>query len=435
MTMIQFKFLIVAFLPSATFAAVYDDRDKVGIPLLSKVQALGLTTAIAKQKVLSGAEKAKLFSKLEKQKAFSSAEKLLPTVDKLGLLQFAQETIDTSAGESFVKGVGLVALAPIYAALVKEGFLQPDQLPESAELAPAVLLTATTGAGVLLIAASSLIGQLQAPKVAAQSSIPLLKRLGDLKISTTISDLKLLSAAEKAGVFSKLEKAGAFTTAENLLPKVDELGVLETTEKVLNANADGLFDLGAATAIAAGVFTLSVMGVQGIAPGNDAVLDTALPLLVLGTGGGAGIVIIVTSAIVGYIQEGEYKKPPPPTPAPAPAPKKVASQTGTKLLRQRVKARAFNEAPVPQYNSILQRPSMPFNPALQRPSMPFMVGPRAQAPLFRGPLAEIPVDTNYTNIFAVMLISLFAGSGFAFAYNRLRKRTSDGCPTTTTLLQ
>lgn len=122
MTMIQFKFLIVAFLPSATFAAVYDDRDKVGIPLLSKVQALGLTTAIAKQKVLSGAEKAKLFSKLEKQKAFSSAEKLLPTVDKLGLLQFAQETIDTSAGESFVKGVGLVALAPIYAALVKEGF-------------------------------------------------------------------------------------------------------------------------------------------------------------------------------------------------------------------------------------------------------------------------------------------------------------------------
>merc|ERR1719281_373634 len=119
------------------------------MPLLSKVQSLKIATALSEAGVLSSAEKAGLFSQLEKGGAFSTAEKLLPIADQIGFLQLVEGTLNTKSGDLVTRGIGLVLLGPIYLAVVQQGYL-----PETDPLVPGLILTGTTGVGVLSLALS-----------------------------------------------------------------------------------------------------------------------------------------------------------------------------------------------------------------------------------------------------------------------------------------
>lgn len=136
--------------------------DAGGTALLSSLQKLRIATALADAGLLSAAEQGGLFTKLEKAGAFSTAESLLPLVDQLGLLQFAQGAIDSKPGDIAAQGTALLGIGPVYAALVASGTLPAPEGP----LLPAagVLFTGTTGAGVLLIVLSNLVKVLQAGK-------------------------------------------------------------------------------------------------------------------------------------------------------------------------------------------------------------------------------------------------------------------------------
>lgn len=127
--------------------------------VLTKLGEKRVATTISEAGLLTAAESAGVFTQLEKAGAFSQAEKLLPLVDNLGLLDFLQDSLDTPSGVTFAKGASLVALGPIYVALVNQGVLPAFDGP--AAYAPGVLFAGTTGAGALLIVLSNLIGQLQ----------------------------------------------------------------------------------------------------------------------------------------------------------------------------------------------------------------------------------------------------------------------------------
>merc|ERR1719453_318301 len=117
----------------------------------------------------------------------------------------------------------------------------------------------------------------------------ILTRLEELQVLTSVSDAGLLSAAEEAGVFSKLESAGAFSTIEGLLPTLDKLKLLSTSEELLQVDAWKLSGLGAALII--GELTLisfvpddsallvGVQGVTALAAGAAAVTLFALSFL------------------------------------------------------------------------------------------------------------------------------------------------------------
>merc|ERR1719284_862141 len=185
-------------------------------PLLKKLGDAKVATALSSAGLLSAAEKGKLFSKLEKGGAFSTAESLLPLADKLGVLQFLGDAIDAGSGDIALRGAVLLSVGPLYAALASQGIVPPVDTEFPAVLAPGLLFTATTGGGVLLLALANLAGQVEGigdPLTLKRTRPPLLRKLGEKKVSTAISELGLLSAAEKAGVFSSLEKSGGFSIA------------------------------------------------------------------------------------------------------------------------------------------------------------------------------------------------------------------------------
>lgn len=127
-------------------------------PLLQRLGELKFTTALAKTGALTAAEQGGVFSFLESLGAFSTAEKLLPIIDDLGVLQIAQDIIDTESGVIAGQGAALAALGPLYVALGSAGLLKIQGTPG---LAANLLFTGTTGAGVALIALSTVIQGLQ----------------------------------------------------------------------------------------------------------------------------------------------------------------------------------------------------------------------------------------------------------------------------------
>mmetsp|Transcript_28155 Transcript_28155/g.51608 ORF Transcript_28155/g.51608 Transcript_28155/m.51608 type:complete len:240 (+) Transcript_28155:95-814(+) len=74
------------------------DVGQAPVKLLRRANELQLLTQLADAGLLSAAERSGLFSKLEAAGAFSKAEKLLPLVEKSGILGFAQFIIDVDYG-------------------------------------------------------------------------------------------------------------------------------------------------------------------------------------------------------------------------------------------------------------------------------------------------------------------------------------------------
>jgi hypothetical protein len=132
---------------------------KPSVNLIGKLGELRFATALSELGLLAAAEKAGVFSKLESAGAYSKAEALLPVVDKLGVLQFMQNTIDTEAGLLFTGGAWLTSLVPICYALTISGFLPVPEGPFW--LVDGVLFSGTTASGVLLIGWSLIVGKLQ----------------------------------------------------------------------------------------------------------------------------------------------------------------------------------------------------------------------------------------------------------------------------------
>lgn len=147
-----------------SIAAITRKAEANTVPLFEKLGDAKLLTTLGNAKLLTAAERAGTFSALEKAGAFSTAEKLLPIVDDLGLLPFLQDAVDSGGASAFAQGAGLVALGPIYSALVNQGFL--PELEGGAAAAPAVVFTGTTGAGLLLIVLANIVGQLKNAKSA-----------------------------------------------------------------------------------------------------------------------------------------------------------------------------------------------------------------------------------------------------------------------------
>jgi hypothetical protein len=111
-------------------------------PLLGKLGDAKVSTFLAKQGLLSKAEEAGVFSTLEENGLLSVAENALPTIDKLGLLQFLQGAIDSKPADNFALSAALLVVGPSYGKLVSVGLL-PD-IP----VLPTILFTGTTLAGL-----------------------------------------------------------------------------------------------------------------------------------------------------------------------------------------------------------------------------------------------------------------------------------------------
>jgi len=445
------NFLIVACLLAESFAAgpKTEYQQRRSAPILSKVQNMKIATKLSEAGLLTGAEKAGIFSKLEKGGAFSTAEKLLPITDQIGFLQFLEDTANTPSGDLVARGVGLVLLGPAYLAALKTGYL-PDAIEDVNQLIPGVVFTGTTGVGVLTLALSNLVGQLEAADAPPKNTLPIFGRLGEIKLATAVSKTGLLSSAEKAGVFSSLEKSGAFSAAEKALPIADKVGALKAAENFLNTNSGDLFQGGAALVLFGPIAGLTMAGLQGIIPGDGGVQDLLVLLGVTGLWSGSGLVFIAASLVADAIQNGEPLKVDGPlfkvspktakaTPKLAQATPKAATFTvfdpkaanakapkapprqrvNTKpdfvLPRQGVKARALPEAPAPQF---LNRG---FNSYRQSPFMSSSIrGAQAQAPQVRGPFLAQTSSADAMSIPAVALMGVFAGSAIAFALQRFR---------------
>merc|ERR1712232_805014 len=84
------------------------------------------------------------------------------------------------------------------------------------------------------------------PARAPKEAFPLLGALGEIQLPTLLASLQVLSSAEKAGVFTTLEKAKAFSTAEKLAPLVDQLGLLQFLQGVVDSKSGDLTATGAA---------------------------------------------------------------------------------------------------------------------------------------------------------------------------------------------
>jgi hypothetical protein len=133
---------------------------KQPVKVLGKLGELKVASGLSELGLLTSAERAGLFTKLEKAGAFSTAEKFLPIVDKLGVLQFMQSSLDTPASLLLAGGATLTSFLPICYALAINGILP---FPEDGVVGflDGVLLSGTTTAGVLLIGWSSILGKLQ----------------------------------------------------------------------------------------------------------------------------------------------------------------------------------------------------------------------------------------------------------------------------------
>jgi len=142
------------------FEAREVDRGKPPVYLLKRIEELKLATAVSEAGILSSLEEAKVFSSLEKAGAFSTAEKLLPTVEKLGLLTIFEDALEVEAGLLFTLANWAIVAGPILVTLQVCGFVPSASGP----VVPleALLCLSTTAAGAAIWALAFAVSQLQA---------------------------------------------------------------------------------------------------------------------------------------------------------------------------------------------------------------------------------------------------------------------------------
>jgi hypothetical protein len=126
---------------------------------LSKLGELRVLTFLSEQGLLSAAEKAGVFSSLEKQGAFSKAEELLPVLDDIGALGLLEFSLGLPSGLVSAPGFALVAVGPLYGALIAAGVIEAPQGTDL--IVPGLLITGSTGVGALIITAGNILGQVQ----------------------------------------------------------------------------------------------------------------------------------------------------------------------------------------------------------------------------------------------------------------------------------
>lgn len=117
------------------------------------------TAAVSELGLLSKAEEAGVFSKLESAGAFSTIEKLLPTIEKLGILSLTEEALDTPNGYIFTVANTLLALPFILLTLQGFAFL-PGATGVGVPLEIAFDL-ASAAAGAALFGLAFFVGLLQ----------------------------------------------------------------------------------------------------------------------------------------------------------------------------------------------------------------------------------------------------------------------------------
>jgi hypothetical protein len=259
--------------------------------LLAQTEKLGLLSLLYEKSLLSQAEGKGVFSSLEASGALSTAEKLLPVVERLGLLSTAQGLIDEDPGFLATVGALLVGLAPIYAALDLAGVL-PD---------PGVLGVvgglATTAAGAAILALTNAITTLQSVDApSGDRDVKLLSQVEKLGLLSTVAEKGLLSKAEDAGVLSSLESSGAFSTIEKTLPAVERLGLLSVLQGVIDNDPSGLSTTGALLALLAP--TYAALDAAGIVPDPG-----LLPLAVGGlVSTAAGVALLTVANAISVLQ-------------------------------------------------------------------------------------------------------------------------------------
>jgi hypothetical protein len=132
-------------------------------------------------------------------------------------------------------------------------------------------------------------------------TVPLLKKLGDMKLATTVSKLGVLSSAEKGKFFSKLEKAKGFSTAESLLPLADKLGALQFLGDAIDAGSGDIALRGAAL-LAVGPLYAALAG-QGIVPPVDTEFPAVLaPGLLFTATTGGGVLLLVLGNLASQVE-------------------------------------------------------------------------------------------------------------------------------------
>ncbi|KAL1521058.1 hypothetical protein AB1Y20_022613 [Prymnesium parvum] len=97
----QKKVITMENLDSGLFEAREVDLRTPPIYLLSRLEELKAATALSEAGLLTLAQENQVFSKLESAGAFSKLEKLLPTVEKFGLLSFFEKCLDVPNGVLF----------------------------------------------------------------------------------------------------------------------------------------------------------------------------------------------------------------------------------------------------------------------------------------------------------------------------------------------
>jgi len=148
-------------------------------------------------------------------------------------------------------------------------------------------LLALTVQAVAFAPAGLPLRQSRSPAVSGMrmQKVDLLDKVEELQVLTAVSNAGLLSKVEQSGLLSTLEKQGALSTVEKLLPLADDLGLISTTEKLINIspgtlNAGGLAALAAAAGIVAAVPDDSAAAVVGQGAGVVALAAVAVPLFV-----------------------------------------------------------------------------------------------------------------------------------------------------------
>jgi len=128
--------------------------------VLTRINEIGLLSAVADIGLLSKLEEVGAFSKLEEAGAFAFIEKTLPFVDKFKLLKLVDKAIETDASTLFTISGFLLFFTPGIIALTLTGFLPA---PEGLFIVPeGAVCGGTAAAGFVLFPLAYLISVLQA---------------------------------------------------------------------------------------------------------------------------------------------------------------------------------------------------------------------------------------------------------------------------------
>jgi len=129
------------------FEAREVSESKPPVRLLNRVNELRILSSIADAGLLSKAEEAGVFTKLEELGAFSTLEKLLPLVDKVGLLGILENLLDVPANVQVLLAAALLGGEGALIGLV------PDD--NAALIAVQVLTALLAGGGAVTLLASA----------------------------------------------------------------------------------------------------------------------------------------------------------------------------------------------------------------------------------------------------------------------------------------